>query len=497
MSDASDAEWLLITLDDKLARRQGVPPRVPVPKGDFEGIAERGLETGRLKTWITAFLGIVPPRWRTENVALAASFDRFVSKVDLWNRAQSAFASNDFTTAISTLKLVCRLDPDDHAAKMNLGSALASTGDHAAALKELEAIRATFEGEADYHTTVGQLHAALGARDAAIDELVLALESKADHRTALDLLKQLGVLVALYENPRDAASLTYVRKDAILEYFTSQWDRQDQLHDGTYYLEQAAYHASEGWFDVALAAAERAERIAISPPGDDVLRERAAIARTIALRSLGRTSEAVDSAKELVLRRPESSQALVELAQALSQAGEEAGARVAIDDALRADPGDLMAIDLAFWPKDRTDIALVDKALPALATFANQHPTVAGAWRSLARAKLVVGAIDEGLALFEKATSLAERDDDLRAEYWAELARVGRTADVIKDAATIADMPSRDWRLRWNEAEALAREGKIVEARAAFTQINFDESLLADVRKRAKRAANSVQAKRS
>jgi hypothetical protein len=135
-----------------MARRQGVPPRIPVPKGEFEGITEKGLHPDQLKVWITAFLGVAPSAWRGENADMARSFDRFLAKLDVWSKAQKAFAKQDFKTAISSLKMVCNLDPDDHAAKMNLASALASQGDAAGALKLLEGVRATFEGEADYHT---------------------------------------------------------------------------------------------------------------------------------------------------------------------------------------------------------------------------------------------------------------------------------------------------------------------------------------------------------
>ena len=52
-------------------------------------------------------------------------------------------------------------------------------------------------------------------------------------------------------------------------------------------------------------------------------------------------------------------------------------------------------------------------------------------------------------------------------------------------------MGKRDWKLRWNEAEAYAGLGKKVEARAAFSAINFDETLHVDMRKRAKRAGEA------
>ena len=482
MSDA--AEWLLVSLEDKMARRQGVPPRIPVPKGDFEGIAEAGLQLDQLRKWITGFLAIAPSSWRGENAVLADSYDRFLAKVDLWARAQGAFAKEDFKTAVSTLKLICNIDPDDHAAKMNLGSALASTGDQAGALKHLEAIRATFEGEPDYHATLGQLYAAAGKRDDAVNELVLALEAKPDHKAALDMMKQLGVLVAVYENPRDAASLVYVRADALAEYLTGVWDQEPR--DSAYYLEQAAYHASQARHDVALLASERALTASSAP------HEHAAAAKIQALRALGRNDEAVAAAKDFVKHHAASSVAHVELAQSLRATGDEASARTSIDEALRLDPGNLMALDLAFWPKEKDDIAIIEKSIAPLREFAEKHPAAAGVWRSLSRAKLAIGATEEGLTLLKRAVDLAKDDDDLRTEYWTELGKQTRYEDILADAATIADMPRRDWRLRWNEAEAFARKGKKIEARAAFAQIGADPSLHVDVRKRAKRAGNAA-----
>jgi Flp pilus assembly protein TadD len=481
MTDA--VEWLLISLEEKIARRHGVPTRVPVPKGEFEGLADSGFEMPKLKRWITAFLDAAPSGWRFQNAELATAFDRFLAKVDSWGKAQNAFAKHDYQTAISSLKLISNLDPDDHAAKMNLASALASTGDNAAALKILEGIRPTFEGDADYHTNLGQLQAASGNRSEALDELVLALEAKPDHTPALEMLKQLGALVTIYEDPKDATSLTYVRTDSLDEYITSVWDKEPRGVD--YLLEQAAYHASEDRNAIALAAAERAYKL--SDPPDP----RAEAARIAALRALEKKDEALAAAKAFAARSPNAI-AHAELAQALRLTGDEAGAKAEIERALALDPNNLVALDLAFWPKDKQDLAFIRGALPKLQEFVNAHTGAAGAWRSLARAKLALGAIDEGLQILKDAVKLAKDDDDLRAEYWTELARQGRHEDVLADAATVPDMAKRDWRLRWNEAEALLRAGKKIEARAAFTQINMDSSLLVDVRRRAKRAVKNM-----
>ncbi len=483
MSDA--VEWMLVGLDEKMARRQGVPPRIPVPKGEFETITEKGLHPDQLKVWITAFLAVAPPSWRTENVEMAKGFDRFLAKLDVWGKAQKAFAKQDFKTAISSLKLVCNLDPDDHAAKMNLASALASTGDAAGALKQLESVRATFEGEADYHTMLGQLLTAGGNTDQGIDELVLALEAKPDHQAALDALKQLGVLAAVYEDPRDAASLAYFRADSLVQALEEVWDEKPR--DVDYYLSQAGYHASEERHPVALSAAERAIALARSGGGSDP----AESARIQALAAMGRLADARAAAQDFVSRAPDSSLAHVLLAQSIGEQ-DPAAARAEIDRALELDAGNLLALDLAFWPKDRNDIAKVAEALPALWTFVEKHIDIPGALRSFARAKLAIGATDEGLELLAKAVSLDPADDDLRSEHWTELGRHERFAEILEQAATIPDMGKRDWRLRWNEAEAYSRAGKKMEARTAFSAINLDTTLRVDIRKRAKRAATAV-----
>jgi len=64
---------------------------------------------------------------------------------------------------------------------------------------------------------------------------------------------------------------------------------------------------------------------------------------------------------------------------------------------------------------------------------------------------------------------------------------------VLRDAATLSDIGKRDWKLRWNEAEAMRGLGKLSEARAAFAAINADDSLHVEVRRRAKRAVRALE----
>ncbi|WP_437737173.1 tetratricopeptide repeat protein [Sorangium sp. So ce1335] len=491
MSD--QGEWMLIGLDENTARRQGIPARMPVPRGEFEGLADKGLGIDAARRWIKDFLTNSEPGksgvWRKQNSALVSQLEAFLDKAPVWERAQKAFGERDYEKAISALKRIVTMDPDDHAARLNLASAQANMGDYPAALKSFQAIRKTFQGDADYHVAVGQVHLAMQKKDAALDEMVLALEAKPDCQPALDAMVQLGVLMPIYENPRDAASLVYVRSDAVLDYLTGQWDAAPR--DAAFYLEQLAYHERELRHDVALAAAERA--VAAAGAGEGASVERAQLARVAALRALGRVDEALAAAEAYVKAAPSSSGAWVELAKCLSQAGRGEEAPAAIERALESDPGDLAALSLRFWPSDPTDIQKVNEAIPALAAFVAAHPESAGARRSLARAELVAGRVDDALAGFAAAVALApEDDDDLRAEYWSELGKQQRYPEIIADAAKLTDLAKRDWKLRWNEAEAYAALGKNIEARAAFSAINFDESLHVDVRRRAKRAVKTM-----
>ena len=181
---SEEVEWMQIGLDEKMARRQGLPPRIPVPKTEFENLADKGLSIDLCRKWIKDFLlnseagksGV----WRKKNSAMVAALEGFLDKAPLWDKAQKAFAENDYERAIVALKRITAMDAEDHAAKLNLASALANTGDYDGALKNFKAIRKTFEGDADYHVALGHVHIALKDKDAALNEMVLALEAKPD-----------------------------------------------------------------------------------------------------------------------------------------------------------------------------------------------------------------------------------------------------------------------------------------------------------------------------
>ncbi|MBK8252079.1 MAG: tetratricopeptide repeat protein [Polyangiaceae bacterium] len=481
-------EWVMIGMDPKLARKQGMPTQIPIPKSEFENLADKGLNVDQARAWTKAFMaGEIGQnaQWRKKNNQLAAQLDGFVDKGPVWERAQKAFQERDFEKALQQLKRIKSLDSDDHMAIFNMGSAQANTGDFAGALKSFKTVRPTFEGDPEFHVTVGQVHMALKDNDSAINEMVLALEAKPDHQPALDALERLGVLTAIYENPRDAGSLLYVRADSVKDYLTGLWAAEPR--DLGYYLEQLAYHERENRFEVALAAAEQA--IAVAGDAGSV---RAETAKITALRALGRNEEALAAAEVYASKNPTCAPALVELARSLGAVGRVDEGRAAVDKALAIDPGDQIALLARFWPAKTDDIAAVQACLPALQEFVETHDQSAGAWRSLARAYLVVGRTEEGINLLAKAVELAPNDEDLRAEHWTELRKQLRYQEIIDLAEKLGNMKDRDWQLRWNEAEAYFGLQKTMEARALFTAINSDERLHVDIRKKAKRTVRQL-----
>ena len=454
-------EWVLVGLDAKIANKRGVPVRIPVPTAELESIGDKGMSVEAIRGWISRFMATAPAMsaaaWRAENAALVKSFEAFVGKKDVWNKAQDAFGRRDFKTAIGSLRMISAIDPGDHAARLNLATALSSEGDHAGALTHLDAIAATWGDEAEFHVTRANVLLSLDRRDDAIGALADALEKDGSHRPALDALVRLGVLVAVYEDPRDAASLTYVRADSLKTHLEQVWDAAPR--DAAYYLEQAGYHEMERRFEIVLAAADRA--IAL---GGDTPHPRALSAKIGSLRALGRLDEATALARSRV-EQEATAQALVELSRCQLAAGKTQEALAGLDRALAVDPGDLVAIDLRWWPAERHDLMQLQEGTAHMQAHAVAHP---------------------------QAIALAPGDDDARAEWWGELLRRGGAEAVLADAAKIDDMGKRDWKLRWSEAEAYAAAKRPTEARAAFAAINQDEGLQLDVRKRAKRAAMGV-----
>lgn len=486
MSDDAQS-WIFLQLDEKNARRSGTPQQVPIQKKDMEAVADTGLTAELARKSITAFLQAAPSSWRGQNAALAKAFDMYVGKAMYCDRAEVASRKRDTDGAIAALKMIVRLDKEDHGARMNLGAAHAKKGDYPAARAELEAIEETFEGDADYHVLRGQVVLAMEDQEAALEQFVLALEANPESKAALDALVKLGALVPIYEDPRDPTSLVYLRSDGIAESLAALWAEQGASVN---LLEQLAYHESEGRHEVVVAAADALLARADETPEH---KERAATARIAALRELKRNDEAMAAAKALVADKP-SAAAHVELARCFAQAGDPDAGRAELDKALALDPGDALAIRLRYWPANPDDLGALQAALPKLEALAKEHPAVPGVIRSLARAKLLAGGADEAIALLERAVELDPSRDDLRAELWAELVKLGRAEQVVAHAQKVENLARRSWTLRWAEAEAYERLGKKPEASAAFMAIAADDSLHATIRKRARRAAGSVMA---
>lgn len=462
-------EWVVLNLDAKQAKQHGMPEKMPMPKDQFEATGIKGLTHDTALKWITEFLTAAGPALRQKEPATAKRYEAYVSKMKFWQDAQRAFTKRDFPKAASLLQLVSNVDKDDYAAKQNLATVHAAMGNHDAAIKAFESIADVWGGVADYHVTYANTLLAAGNRDGAIEQFVQAVEADPECRPALDGLVTLGLLVKVYEDPLDPKSLTFIRRDALLQYLVNDWDTNPRAFD--FLLRAAAYHESERRYDVALAASERA--LAINPEN-----EPGVISKATALRKLGRTEEARATLAAYVDLHPTAVSCFAQLAAMALESGDQGGATVWLGKALTLDPGHLTALQLEFFGAvEPVTLEQAAATLPKVQAYAAAHAKHSGVQRLLGRLLLQINDEEGALSALRTASEIAPDDDDVRSEYLNALLRYGRFDTVVGVVGALANLAARDWRLRWSEADAYLGLGKKMEARAAFTAINADPAL--------------------
>jgi tetratricopeptide (TPR) repeat protein len=481
---AEPGEWVVLSLDEKMARRHGMPAQMPMPKDKFEELGVQGLTHEVAQQYVKKFLGVAAQQLKKQQPETAKRYEAYMAKMPFWQDAHKAFEKGDFPSAIKQLALVCNVDKEDYAAKQNLATAYAAVGRNEDAVKLFKEIAEVWSGAAEYHAAYANVLMVGGNREEALEQYVSALEADPACQPAMDGLVSLGFLVKLYEDPLNAASLVFVRKDSIAQYLTEQWAANSEL-PVEHFLRVAGYHEEESRFDVMLAAAEHAF-------AKDPQRLESIVAKARALRRLDRLEDAKGFLVEKIAQFPNSATLLAELAQCERGLKNLDAAKECVDKALKLEPGHLPSLQLLFLPEGNDQLEVVQKALPAVRAFAEAHPDVAGAWRMLGRLSARAEDGEGSDAAFGKALALAPEDDDMRVEYWNSLVRRGEFQKLLDQAAVIENIGTKDWRLRWCEADAYHGLGKKMEARAAFTAINADTSLQVAVRARAKRAVEQM-----
>lgn len=477
-------EWVVLNLDAKQAKQHGMPEKMPMPKDQFEAVGIKGLTHETAHKWITEFMTAAGPTLRQKEPQTARRYEAYLSKMKFWHDAQKAFAKRDFSKAASLLQLVSNVDKEDYAAKQNLATVHAALGNHAAAVKVFEEIAEVWSGSADYHVAFANTLIAAGNKDEAIEQFVQALEAEPDCRMAMEGLVTLGLLIKIYEDPLDPKSLTFVRRDSVLAYLTGEWDKSAPGPD--FLLRVGAYHESEGRYEIALAAAEKLRALS---PND----EAAVLLQASCLRRLGKTDEAAQLLQTHLAFAPNSASVLAQLAQLAFEAKDSAKGHDWVSRALAIAPGHLTALQLQFFESvDPPSLEQAAAKLEAVDAYATAHPDSAGAQRVLGRVLLQINNEERAVTALAKAAELAPGEDDVLAEYLNALLRYGRFQAVIDVVGALSDLATRDWRLRWSEADAYLGLGKKMEARAAFTAINADDSLHVTVRARAKRAVENM-----
>jgi tetratricopeptide (TPR) repeat protein len=479
---ADTGEWIVLSLDETLAKRHGMPQRMPMPKAEFEELGLQGLTHDTAQRHVRQFLAKNGPTLRKTEPDTFKRYEAYLAKMPFWDSASKAFQRGDFERTIKDLELVASVDKLDFAARKNLATAYAAAGRSEESRKLFQEIAAVWAGSAEFHVAYGNVLLVAGEREEALEQFVAALEADPSCQPAMEGLVSLGFLVKMYEDPLSAASLVFVRKDSIVEHLEATWAGAELPVE--HFLRVAGYHEDEGRYEVMLGAVERA--LALEPN-----RVESALAKSRALRLLGQLEAAKQFVAEKLAANP-SPALLAELAQCERDLGNLDAARATVQRALDADPGHLRALELLFLPDGSDRLERAEVALAAVQDYAAAHPQAVGAWRLLGRLCARIENAEGADAAFQRALECTPGDDDLRAEYWNALMRRGEFQRVLDQATTIDDMAKKDWRLRWSEADAYHGLGRAMEARAAFTAINADTSLHVVVRARAKRAVERM-----
>ena len=84
-------EWVFINFDDQVAKQKGLPPQVPVPKDQFEKLAETGLPTKLARQWCSDFLNNSEigknGAWRKKNRNEVVAMEFFIDMGPFWDKA--------------------------------------------------------------------------------------------------------------------------------------------------------------------------------------------------------------------------------------------------------------------------------------------------------------------------------------------------------------------------------------------------------------------------
>ena len=85
-------EWVIINFDELVAKQKGLPMQLPVPKAQFEKLAESGLPTKQARQWCSDFLNNSEvgknSAWRKKNRNDVVAMESFIDAGPLWDKAQ-------------------------------------------------------------------------------------------------------------------------------------------------------------------------------------------------------------------------------------------------------------------------------------------------------------------------------------------------------------------------------------------------------------------------
>ena len=246
MSD--EGEWILIGLDEKMARRQGMPARLPGAQGEFEGLADKGLAVDTARAVDQG----LPHQLRARQERRLAQEERAGGRQPRGLPRQGA-ALGQGPEGVRRERLregdLGAQAHHRHGRRRSRRAAQPRLGARQPRRPRRRRSRASRpsarRSRATPTTTSRSATCTSRCRTRTRRSTRWCSRSRPSPTASRRWTRWRSSACSsrIYENPRDAASLTYVRADSVVEYLDGQWDAEQR--ERRFFLEQLAYHERE------------------------------------------------------------------------------------------------------------------------------------------------------------------------------------------------------------------------------------------------------------
>jgi len=469
--------WKLVSIKGDFTVEHHLPDVLPVPASEVARVSSQEFNYDEAVEWMRQFLR------SHRRHKLRREFILAMQKVECYRELSQQMGRGQWREVDELAARLAKLDPLDPSASLARGRAMRQLGKFAKAIRyyqdalQLQPFHSLALPEmAATCRMIGQPGRARTALDKARRQL------GETHPLTIESRVQLGELVRVYADPRDAATIAHVPREQYLETVQSRLDEleptpQNVLQVGQQLLNEEMPELAEGLL-------ERARETFPSHPEllllDGMLHHynlRSAEAETLYRRSLEQEDTALGRMElgRVLLERAQHSDSVQKRKAFAAAAAEEL--RLAID----RDPNHVDAIAMLCETRSETGLEAIRALLEPLA---EAYPDSWAVHKVLADAYVAEDQVRAAIQHYEKAMTI-KLTDDVLLPYLTLLDREQDHDRLLALAKGIPGINSRDPGLRWKVAQILCEKARHDDARLILQNLVDDENANPVLRQRA------------